>query len=342
MPDKIKIAVSWAAACGGCDVSLLDIEETLLDVAELADFVYWPVAMDFKRDGFLALPPGSVDVGLFNGAIRTTEQYEDALAFRERCRIVVAYGACAAFGGIPGLANLTDSRDLLDVAYERTPSTENPDRLRPQTEHHIHGHTLTLPGFHDRVRSLDQVIEVDWVLPGCPPPTSRILELVAALAQYARDGTILPKGTVLASPKALCDACPRVATRTGRRMTTVVRPHEVVADPSVCFLEQGILCMGISTRGGCGATCVEANMPCRGCFGPTPHVSDPATFAISAIGSIAGAPNENDVPAHQMKAAVRSVQDPAGTFCRFTLPTGFIGRAVSDQPQTPKPTEGKR
>ena len=86
MANKVRMAVSWAAACGGCDVSLLDIEEHLLALADLADIVYWPVAMDFKRDDLEAQPDGSVDFGLFNGAIRTSEQAEDARLFRRKCR----------------------------------------------------------------------------------------------------------------------------------------------------------------------------------------------------------------------------------------------------------------
>jgi F420-non-reducing hydrogenase small subunit len=142
-----------------------------------------------------------------------------------------------------------------------------------------------------------------------------------------------PAGTVIASDKALCDTCPRNETRSGERITQIYRPHEVVADPTKCFLDQGILCMGIATRGGCGHTCINANMPCRGCFGPTPEMLDPAAEAISAIGSVAGAPNENDVPAHVMKKAVRSVRDPVGTFYRFTLPKAFLNRAVKDVPK---------
>ena len=87
MAKGLKIAVNWAASCGGCDVSLLDIEEPLLQLAGIAEIVYWPVAMDFKKEDFLALPEGSVDFGLFNGAVRTSDHRELARAFRSRCRV---------------------------------------------------------------------------------------------------------------------------------------------------------------------------------------------------------------------------------------------------------------
>ena len=112
---KIKVAVSWAAACGGCDVSLLDIEERILDLTAIADIVYWPVAMDFKVGDFTALPDESVDFGLYNGAVRTDEHADMAQAFRDKCKVLVAYGSCACFGGIPGLGNLSGREEIFDI-----------------------------------------------------------------------------------------------------------------------------------------------------------------------------------------------------------------------------------
>ena len=332
MTDKIKAAVYWSASCGGCDVSILDTEEKVLELAKIADIVYWPVAFDFKFDDFVALPDGSVDIGIFNGAIRTSEQLEQAEIFRQKCKVLVGYGSCACFGGIPGLANLANREEIFDVAYQATPSTENPEALRPSTSYGVNGHHLDLPEFFDEVKSLDQVVKVDVSLPGCPPPNERVLEFLGVAAEYAETGTVPPSGTVLASNKALCDTCARNEMRIGGRISEIRRPHEVVADSSQCFLDQGILCMGIATRGGCEHTCIDANMPCRGCFGPTPDMLDPGAEAISAIGSIAGAANGNDVPSHVMKKAIRSVRDPVGMFYRFTLPKAFLNRAVKDQP----------
>jgi F420-non-reducing hydrogenase small subunit len=337
MAEKLKIAVNWAASCGGCDVSLLDIEEPLLELAGIADIVYWPVAMDFKKSDFLALPTAGVDFGLFNGAVRTSDHQEFALAFRTRCKVLVAYGSCACFGGIPGLANLHDRDAIFQTAYQTTPSTENEDAIRPQTEYVRNGTTLTLPSFFDTVKSLPQCVQTDVLLPGCPPPTERVLDLIKVVERYADTGELPPQGTVIAETKALCDSCPRNETRAKGRMAVVKRPHEVAADPRECFLNQGILCMGIATRGGCGHTCIRANMPCRGCFGPTADMLDPGAEALSAIGSIAGEANENDVAAHEMKKAVWSVRDPVGTFYRFTLPSAFLNRAVKDVPGKEQP-----
>jgi F420-non-reducing hydrogenase small subunit len=330
MSDKIKVAVSWAAACGGCDVSLLDMEDKILELAAVADIVYWPVATDFKRSDLIAYGPGEIDVGLFNGAIRTEEHAEDARLLRERCKVLIAYGACAAFGGIPGLANLSSLQEVLDTMYEDTASTDNPEGVRPATESEVAGCQLQLPGIEETVAALGHLVEVDYTVPGCPPPPERMGEAVQMIIDFANGKPLPPRGTVLASAKGLCDECERVGTKTGNRVPVVRRPHQVEADPELCFLEQGILCMGIATRGGCGSTCIKANMPCRGCFGPTPEMLDPGAEALSAIGSILAQEHEDNLIPGKRLQGVRSIADVAGTFYRFTLPSATIFRAVDD------------
>jgi F420-non-reducing hydrogenase small subunit len=330
MADKIKVAVSWAAACGGCDVSLLDMEEMLLELAARADIVYWPVATDFKRSDLIAYGPGEIDIGIFNGAIRTAEHAEDARLLRERCRVLIAYGACAAFGGIPGLANLSSLQAVLDTMYSETVSTDNPNNIRPCTSSEIAGGTLELPGLEETVAALGHLVEVDYLVPGCPPPPQRMGEAVQLIIDHANGKELPPRGAVLASDKGLCDECERVGTRSDKPIPVIHRPHQVLADPELCFLEQGLVCMGIATRGGCGTTCIKANMPCRGCFGPTPEMLDPGAEALSAIGSIVAREHEDDhIPSKRLQG-VRSIADVAGTFYRFTLPSATIFRAVDD------------
>jgi F420-non-reducing hydrogenase small subunit len=326
---RLTVAMNWAAACGGCDVSVLDLAEGVLDLVEVADFVYWPVAMDFKREDLEAREDGSVDVGVFNGAVRTSEHEEDAKLLRAKCRTLVAYGACACFGGVPGLGNTATRDQILDVAYRDTPSTVNPEDVRPQTEHETDAGTLTLPAFAETVRALDQIVTVDAYVPGCPPGTDTVKALADVLAAVAEGADLPPSGTVLASDVALCAECERAPEKVGARMEGVTRAHEF-EDDGRCFLEQGVLCLGPSTRGGCGQTCIRVNMPCRGCYGPLPGVRDPGAEAISAIGSIVGIDTQT-TPAHQLKGHVRSIPDPAGTFYRFTLPSSILNRIVEDR-----------
>jgi F420-non-reducing hydrogenase small subunit len=312
-------------------VALLDSEQKILELAEVADVVYWPVAMDFKRADLEDLAPGSVDIGLFNGVIRTSEHERDAVLMRERCRVLIAFGSCAAFGGIPGLANLSRPDEILDTVYSETPSTENPDAVLPATATVLEGITLELPAFSESVRALHQVVGVDYLVPGCPPPHQQVIDTLDTVIEYSRSGTLPMPGAVFASDKALCDECERIDTRSARRISSFERTHQIAPDPGICFLEQGILCMGIATRGGCGSLCIGANSPCRGCFGPTDHALDPGAEALSTLGSLAGFEHEDDLPTNRRLQPSRSMVDLAGTLYRFTLPIAAVPGRVDDE-----------
>jgi F420-non-reducing hydrogenase small subunit len=186
------------------------------------------------------------------------------------------------------------------------------------------------------VRALHQVVDVDVIVPGCPPPPTKVAEAIDTIIHYAETGSLPPSGTVLASDRALCDECPRIDTRSGNRMEVVRRTHQIEPDPGICFHEQGVVCMGLATRGGCGAACIGVNMPCRGCFGPTAEMLDPGAEALSAIGSIAALQHEDGIPVSQRLRPVRAIPDLAGTFYRFTLPTATIPGVVDDRPKPSK------
>jgi F420-non-reducing hydrogenase small subunit len=332
MARKVKLAINWAAACGGCDVSLLDLEQAILQVAGLVEFVYWPVAMDFKREDLRALPPGSVEVGLFNGSVRTSEQEEDAHLMRERCRVLVAYGACACFGGIPGLANVSDANGVLQTVFSETPSTDNPDGIQPVTELAVDGTQLELPALHDTVKPLHQVTDVDYFLPGCPPPTERIKDLVSVIAGLAEgEAALPPRGTFFASDRGLCEECPRNAFRSKEQPDRYIRPHQIKPTADRCLLDQGVLCAGVATRGGCGASCIAVNMPCRGCFGPLPGQLDPAAELASAMAALVGPRGQWEMPVHQIVGPARTVADSLGTFYRFTYPVSLGRRTLTDE-----------
>ena len=169
MPDKPKVAFYWCASCGGCEESIVDLAEDILGVLNAVDIVFWPVAMDFKKTDVDAIADGGILVSMINGAVRTSEQEEMARLLRRKSKLVIAYGACAHTGGIPGLANQFEREQILRYVYEDSPSTVNPGHTRPQTASAEDGRTVTLPEFRSMVRTLDQVISVDYYLPGCPP-----------------------------------------------------------------------------------------------------------------------------------------------------------------------------
>jgi F420-non-reducing hydrogenase small subunit len=312
---KPKLALYWAASCGGCDVAVLDTNEKILDIANLADIVFWPIAIDFKYHHVKAMEDKSIDLCLFNGAIRSTEQEEIAKLLRDKSKVMVAFGACACFGGIPALANLTSRDEIFQRAYIEAPSNDNSESTVPLTQTKVPEGELELPELFDTVLTLAQVVDVEYFVPGCPPPVDLILKLVNLFAQ----GELPPVGSVIASDKTLCDECER--KKEEKKITRLYRPHEIIPDPEKCLLEQGIICCGPATRGGCGLRCINANMPCRGCFGPPPGVSDQGAKLVSAIASIYQGESEEEI-----KKLVDEVVDPAGTFYRFGLADSMLKR----------------
>ncbi len=313
MAEKIKIAIYWAAGCGGCDVAILDTNEKILDIAEAADIVLWPIAMDYKYEDLYALEQGSIDVCLFNGAVRTSEQEEMAKALRSRSKIMVAFGACAAWGGIPALANLFEREEIFKSSYLDTQTTINPEKVIPLTKCKVPEGELTLPRFYNRVWTLNQVIDVDYYVPGCPPTPETIWTAIEAIVS----GNLPPKGSVIGSLKSLCDTCPK--EKTEKKITEFKRPYEVMIDPNKCLLEQGIICCGPVTRDGCGHRCINANMPCRGCYGPSEKVADQGAKLLSAIASIMDVKDEKG--AQELAA---TWEDPAGTVYRFSLAKSLV------------------
>ena len=131
---KGKLAFYWAASCGGCDISLLAIDEKILDVAEAFDIVLWPCATDGKVRDVEKMDDGAIDVCLFNGGIRTSEQEYMAQLLRRKSKVLVAFGSCASEGCIPGLANMNDRQEVFDAVYKEGSATmpENPQDVRPQ------------------------------------------------------------------------------------------------------------------------------------------------------------------------------------------------------------------
>jgi len=324
---KLKLALYWSASCGGCDVAVLDINEKLLDVAEMADIVFWPIAMDFKYHHVEAMPDKSIDLCLFNGAVRNSEQEHIAKLLRAKSKVMVAFGACACFGGIPALANLKNRDEILKRAYVESQSNDNMGGVLPQTETKVAEGELRLPEFFDSVLALNHVVDVEYFVPGCPPPVDLIVRFVDALA---KDELPAP-GVIIAGENRLCDECERkrenkpteaqlrradflMNALTNRKVDKGLirtrRPHQLIADPERCFLEQGILCLGPVTRGGCGQLCIKVNMPCRGCFGPASSIFE--QDAAAYISDVKGNAKNIDI-------MEEVISDPVGTYFRFGM-----------------------
>jgi F420-non-reducing hydrogenase small subunit len=319
---KLQIAFYWAASCGGCEIAVLDIDEKILDVIGLVDILFWPVAMDFKYKDVEAMKDKHIDVCFFNGAIRTEEQEHIAKLLRKKSKVLVAFGACAVNGGIPGLGNVANREEIFNVSYLDNPSVDNPKKTIPKTKVKVKEGTLTLPEFYDTVKTLDQTVDVDYYLPGCPPTPDQIMTAVGAIFE----NKLPPKGSVIGPLKSVCDECR--FEKTEKKIKAIKRIYEVDKIEDKCLLEQGIICLGPATRGGCDARCLDANMPCTGCGGPTPNSLDQGANMISALASILGIEGEEKMSDEEVEKLIDQVVDPIGTFYKYGLPNALINRRV--------------
>jgi F420-non-reducing hydrogenase small subunit len=279
-----RVAEEWLNMCAGCEVAVLDVGESLLDVLPSLDLVHMPVLMDHKYFGQVGehaqLEIPEADIGLISGSVRTEEERHIAREMRSRCSTLVALGSCACFGGIPALANLFDVGELYDKVYRESETTE-PGATPSQD----------VPPLERRVYALDEVVDVDVYLPGCPVTPALILDALTALLQ----------GKPFALPeRSVCDECP--AQRERKASVTLRRPLEgaefVPGEYQTlrCFNEQGVLCLGPVTRSGCGRPmnadeavvprCIKGYMPCRGCFGPVRPGADPLVDMMGALASV--------------------------------------------------------
>lgn len=316
MAGKPKVAICWLGGCGGCDEAVVDINEVILRVVEAVDIVLWPVALDHKYDSIERMDDGEITLSVINGNVRNSDQEEVARLLRRKSQLVLAFGACACFGGTPGLANLRTKKDIFDWVYRDAPTVVNPEKNYPQVKVNSNGAVLTLPDFYEQVYPLNQIIDVDYYLPGCPPPPDLIVNALMAVLE----GKLPPKGSTLAPHKALCDTCERNKTKPNRvAIQDIKRIHEVEAQSNTCFLVQGIICMGPATRTGCGETCISINLPCRGCFGPVEGVADAGAKFVSALASIIDAEDEKDV-----KRIVDELNDEVGYLYRFSVPSSIL------------------
>lgn len=326
---KIKLAIGLASTCSGCDIAILDLNEKILDLVALADIVYWPTAMDFKLADLEKMQKGEIDITLHHGTIRTSEHERIAHLLREKSKVLIAFGACSCFGGIPSLCNITNRDEIFKVVYQTTASTINPESTVPQTRVIQDGHVLTLPELLDEGKALNQVVDVQYYVPGCPPLPHMIEKLLPIIKDFIQTGNLPPKGAVIASEKTLCDECP--LTKENKSITKINRIHQFKPDSKRCLLEQGLICLGPATRGGCGTKCINVLMPCRGCMGPTAEVRDQGAKMLDALASILGVENEKNFTPEDVEKLIDEVVDPLGTFYRFTLAVALLNKRVKEE-----------
>ena len=164
---KPKISSDWMAGCSGCHMSLLDIDERLLEIADRADIRATPIT-DLKEPD-----ESGVDVGILEGGINNSSNEEVAHRMRSRCKILVAFGDCAVFGGIPALRNMCGTEEALKRAYVEAESNDDQGFIPSDPELAV----------MSNVRALHEVVPVDLHVPGCPPDPDVIFYVLSELAQ---------------------------------------------------------------------------------------------------------------------------------------------------------------
>ncbi len=275
----VKVAEEWLNICGGCEVTILDIGEPLLDLLPKIEFVHMPVLMDHKYFGQtgekteLEIP--EADVGIISGGIRNEKEKHVAEEMRKKCKTLISLGSCACFGGIPALANQYPLTDIYDKVFRQSKTTDSADT--PAED---------IPPLTDRVYALDEVVKVDVYIPGCPTSPELIANALTSLLE----------GKPFEIPeRSVCDDCP--VKREKKAITSIKRPLESIVPPGQkledtrCFMELGYLCLGPVTKSGCGGSekiprCIKAIMPCRGCFGPIRAGANPMVEMMGALSSI--------------------------------------------------------
>ncbi|HXZ28792.1 MAG TPA: hypothetical protein VEG08_12440 [Terriglobales bacterium] len=292
-----RLAEEWFAICGGCEVTILDIGEPLLDVLQQVQIVHMPVLMDHKLYGQtgegteMQIP--EAEIGIISGGIRSEEHKKLAQEMRKKTKTLIALGSCACFGGVPALANQYQTEELLEKVYRGSKSTEANGLPHEQ-----------IPALTDRVYAVHEVVPVDVYLPGCPTTPEMVAGALLALL----------KGEPFPLPsKSVCDECP--TKREKKAVSTLKRRLEAPEfTPGAplgemrCLMEQGLLCLGPATRSGCGGSegvprCIRAYMPCEGCFGPLSEKANPMVDMMGALASIGLDPKQ--------------IPDRAATFNRF-------------------------
>jgi F420-non-reducing hydrogenase small subunit len=189
---------------------------------------------------------------------------------------------------------------------------------------------LTIPSFYHTVKSLDQVVDVDYTIPGCPPEPHQIWAVLQVVVAALTQGAPLPpKGAIVgAGDVAVCEECP--LEKHEKAIARFYRPYERKPEPDLCLLEQGLVCMGPATRSGCGALCPQVGMGCRGCYGPLPGVEDQGSRMLTALASVLdidGKPGDDEAElARKVEQAISTIADPAGTFYRFSMAHSVLRR----------------
>jgi len=279
----VNVFEDWLNACSGCEISILNIGDPLLDLLPQLNFVHITPLIDHKLFGQLGEKtdmevPESV-VGIVTGGVRTDEQKHELQEIRKKTKFLIALGTCACHGGVPAQANMFKNEEVFEKVFRQSPSTEpSPDPVDP-----------SVPKWTPTCAAVDEVVKVDISIPGCPPHPDWIVEAITALLE-GKTAWSLPE-------RSVCDTCPVIREKKSgggpvkRWLQNMEFNPEEGLDKMRCINEVGFLCNGPVTLAGCaGKTgvprCITARTPCRGCFGPIRKGAQPMVDMMGALSSV--------------------------------------------------------
>ena len=255
-----KFAVLQLSGCAGCEVSLLNASEWV----ELFDLVYMPLVVS-------AYDVPEVDVLLISGGVRSDEDLHNLRRAVKRAKKVVAVGTCALSGGVANLGNRDEVREMFMSQTQR----RDLPRLLPKSQ------------------PVDDFVEVNLYLPGCPPTPELFMAALLEPPDFSASMIVCQE----CGRKKLMDMKPKHLTGFQR--------GEVL--PEICLINQGYLCVGSSTRGGCRALCTRPGHPCVGCRGPSDALIEKDSQAwLTSIQRVFDALTE--IPQDELREALVSPQ----------------------------------
>ena len=290
---KARISTEWLSGCSGCHVAMVDLHEKLLNLVDDVEFVRIPVLMDEK--GY-----PEADVGIVEGAVRSSHDREALMNMRKSVKTLIAFGTCASYGGPSGIGWLHGKKSILDKVFTGLSTTGAGEKT-----------PTGVPELEESVVPIDEVVKVDFQLPGCPPHPYFI-----ALALR----TLLGVSGPALDARPVCSQCERkMEKRTGVKLQ---KGAVTAGEKDVCLLSQGVVCLGSVTLNRCQAQCPNRGIACAGCAGPSPAIIiepqlDIRTMIAKRMNLLTGIPEEE---------IQKYIEDEAKTFYSYALSSPVIYR----------------
>jgi F420-non-reducing hydrogenase small subunit len=256
----MKANIVSLTCCAGCVSSLLNAGDAFLEIlSQDLEIIYSPTFTDLKE-----VP--DVDIAIVEGGVRTEEDEKMIREVRAKCRILVALGICATHGGITSLGNASSVKRLLEKEY-------------------LMFQSFRLPKLKDLMYPICNFVDVDYYIPGCPPMPLLIVHSLKS---------ILSGKPIIRHLSVVCTECNRKIVAS--KLDKLYGVYEKEADPNLCLVSQGFVCLGSLTRDGCGAPCPRVGFTCFGCRGPADSLlyrsRDLYSFLIKVISKRTGIAEE--------------------------------------------------